>query len=127
MVAADGDIVIDGRIRARLLGLRLLDLDAHVVVGPARTRPTPAQEPPPRAVPRETARRARAAVPPAAPSRAQPLGGAAGNGLPTPLGRAVRLLGEGSSALDDARRIRWNAIVEVPNNWDAMTRPTPER
>ena len=31
-----GDRVIDGRVRARLLGLPLLDIDAHVVVATAR-------------------------------------------------------------------------------------------
>ena len=39
MSPREGDIVIDGRLRARLLGLRLLEIDAHVVVAPARTAP----------------------------------------------------------------------------------------
>ena len=44
VVPQQDDLVIDGQVRARLLGIRLLDLDAHVVVGNAHTRPaaTPA-------------------------------------------------------------------------------------
>ena len=123
MVAADGDLVIDGRIRARLLGLSLLDLDAHVVVGPARSRPTLAQESRPPALPRDSGTRASAT--PSAPRRAPYLTAAA---EPSPtLGRAVRLLGEGSSALDDARRIRWDAIVPEPDGTDPATPRSPRR
>ena len=80
-----GDRVIEGRVRARLLGLPLLDLDAHVVVSTARDGSgrdvIETDEPALRAV------RADGSAPPE-------------------LARAVRLLAEGSSALDDARRLR---------------------
>jgi hypothetical protein len=83
-----GDRVIDGRVRARLLGLPLLDLEAHVVVSTARDGTgrgvIEADQPALRAV-----------------RRVQPDGSA-----PPELARAVRLLAEGSSALDDARRLR---------------------
>ena len=36
-VVRRGDRVIDGRVRARLLGLPVLDIDAHVVVATAAT------------------------------------------------------------------------------------------
>lgn len=79
-----GDTVIDGRVRARLLGLTLLDLDAHVVVATA---------PGPRADSVESTRRSTRAVP------------ASDGHAPPELARAVRLLAEGTTALDDARRI----------------------
>jgi hypothetical protein len=105
--AADGDLVIDGRIRARVLGLPLLDLDAHVVVGPARVRPTasasPRQVTPPA--------RGRANTLPPTPRAALVDGTGADGSRPSALGRAVRLLGEGSTALDDARRIRRQALT----------------
>jgi hypothetical protein len=84
-VVHEGDTVIDGRVRARLLGLPLLDIDAHVVVATARDGPgsgvSGRDKPGLRAV------------------RAD------GSARPE-LARAVRLLAEGSSALDDARRLR---------------------
>lgn len=105
-VAADGDLVIDGRIRARLLGLPLLDLDAHVVVGPARSRAVAS------AASRQTAPEATVSTP---TWRAPAVDGVGGNGAtPSALGRAVRLLGEGSTALDDARRIRRRALTAPP-------------
>ena len=83
-VVRRGDRVIDGRVRARLLGLPLLDIDAHVVVATAGEggggRMIESHEP---------------------MLRAAPADGAA----PPELARAVRLLAEGSSALDDARRL----------------------
>jgi hypothetical protein len=84
-VVRRGDRVIDGRVRARLLGLPLLDIDAHFVVGTASdvTEATTIG-------PDERARR---------PVRAD-------GSTPPELARAVRLLAEGSSALDDARRLR---------------------
>jgi hypothetical protein len=88
LIVRRGDRVIDGRIRARLLGLPLLDLDAHVVVSTARDGlgrdVIDADEP---------ARRG------ARPIRAD-------GTAPPELVRAVRLLAEGTSALDDARRLR---------------------
>ena len=45
-ITCDGDLIIDGHVRLRLLGLPLLDLDAHVVVAPARPAMTgPASAP----------------------------------------------------------------------------------
>jgi hypothetical protein len=80
-----GDRIIDGHVRARLLGLPLLDIDAYVVVATARDgtgrRDVDSKAPAPRAV---------------------SIDGTA----PPELVRAVRLLAEGSSALDDARRLR---------------------
>lgn len=116
-VAADGDLVIDGRIRARLLGLPLLDLDAHVVVGPARVRGAASRESPEEVTPR-TAQRATVVT----STRRSPLvSGASTNGASSQLGRAVRLLGEGSSALDDARSIRRRALTapRLPGDSDA--------
>ena len=99
-VARDGDMVIDGRVSARLLGLRLLELDAHVVVATARARPVLATSPPAAGVPRASGRERMPVT---------------GDGVtPNPLSRAVRLLGEGSSALDDARRIHRRALDAGP-------------
>jgi hypothetical protein len=84
-VVRRGDRVIDGRVRARLLGLPLLDIDAHVVVSTARGG---------------TGRDVIETDEPAL--RALRADGSA----PPELVRAVRLLAEGSSALDDARRLR---------------------
>jgi hypothetical protein len=85
VVVRGGDRVIDARVRARLLGLPLLDIDAQIVVATARegTEATLIG-------PDERARR---------PVRTD---GAA----PPGLAHAVRLLAEGSSALDAARRLR---------------------
>jgi hypothetical protein len=88
VVPQPGDLVIDGHVRARLLGLPLLELDAHVVVGNAQPRP--------------------------AATGAVVVDGAggvitAGDGVgreALPLARAQRLLAEGSSVLAEARRIR---------------------
>lgn len=103
--AAEGDLVIDGRIRARLLGLPLLDLDAHVVVGPARPRPVATSASPDRA------RSSRAAALPPARTAVLVDGPGPNGSRPSALSRAMRLLGEGSTALDDARRIRRQALT----------------
>ncbi|HZA79662.1 MAG TPA: hypothetical protein VE623_25065 [Acidimicrobiales bacterium] len=92
VVVRRGDKVIDASVRARLLGLHILDIDAHVVVATARQGHGSARW--------ETGPTA--------------LGAANRGGVPLPadgstppeLARAVRLLAEGSSALDDARRLR---------------------
>ena len=90
-VVRRGDRVIDGRVRARLLGLPLLDIDAHFVVGTAFVVVTASDGTEATAIgPDERARR---------PVRAD-------GSAPPELARAVRLLAEGSSALDDARRLR---------------------
>ena len=84
-VVRRGDRLIDGRVRARLLGLPVLDIDAHVVVATAREgggrRVIESEEP---------------------MLRSAQVDGSA----PPELARAVRLLAQGSSALDDARRLR---------------------
>ena len=84
-VVRRGDRVIDGRVRARLLGLPLLDLDAHVVVATARDGS------------------GRDVIDAGAPARRAVR---ADGSAPPELVRAVRLLAEGTSALDDARRLR---------------------
>jgi hypothetical protein len=86
-VVRRGDRVIDGRIRARLLGLPLLDLDAHVVVATARDG-------------------SRRDVIEAGEPRLRAVRPGVDGAAPPELVRAVRLLAEGTSALDDARRLR---------------------
>lgn len=95
-----GDLIIDGRVRARLLGLRLLDIDAQIIVAPVRTAPT------------------LAAV--GVRGRARSGGdGASGNhemqrsirtppgaSAPPELAYAARLIAEGSNLLDEAARVR---------------------
>jgi hypothetical protein len=86
-VPQPGDLVIDGHVRARLLGLHLLDVEAHVVVGSA----------PP--VPRTWAAETDGATAVAETGRTV-------DPDALPLARAQRLLAEGSTVLADARRIR---------------------
>jgi hypothetical protein len=87
VVPHPGDLVIDGNVQARLLGLRLLELDAHVVVGNAHAWP--------------------AATPAAGVDGAREVvtAGEAVDRDALPLARAQRLLVEGSSVLAEARRI----------------------
>ena len=89
VVPQPGDLVIDGHVRARLLGLQLLELEAHVVVGTAP--PVPAATPAAEADGAHGRSRR-----PARPVDRDAL----------PLARAQRLLAEGSTVLADARRIR---------------------
>jgi hypothetical protein len=99
-------MVIDGHVQARLLGLRLLELEAHVVVGnatPARPRPGIVLGGATTQVPRSERR--------ALPGRPQPateLGRPANaDGRdPLPLATAQRLLAEGSTVLAATRRMR---------------------
>ena len=88
-----GDLVIDGRLRARLLGLRLLDIDAHVVVAPARTPPIGRRAGSPGRAGRDRAGESdvpqRIVMGPDGPS-------------PPELAYAARLIAEGSSLLDEA-------------------------
>jgi hypothetical protein len=88
-----GDLVIDGRLRARLLGLHLLDIDAHVVVAPARTTRIARRGGPSSLAGRDRAREAdvpqRTGTGPDGPS-------------PPELAYAARLIAEGSSLLDEA-------------------------
>lgn len=90
-------MVIDGRVSARLLGVRLLELEAHVVVATARL-PTASTS----------------AAPGARDARAGRVPLATDGATPHALSRAVHLLGEGSSALDDARRIHRRALDAGP-------------
>jgi hypothetical protein len=99
VVAAQGDLLIDGRLRARLLGLPLLDVDVQVVVAPARPALT---------VPPVAADRTGLPGRPESRSRWAAARTVAGTDESSPpqLARAVRLIAEGSTALDEARRIR---------------------
>jgi hypothetical protein len=93
-VVRRGDMIVDGRVQARLLGLPLLDIDAHVVVARAGDGTAPGVI--------ETDERV--------------LGGLRADGsAPPELARAVRLLAEGSSALDDARRLSGGASIARPH------------
>jgi|SoiMetStandDraft_5_1073268.scaffolds.fasta_scaffold56397_2 hypothetical protein len=99
-------MVIDGHVRARLLGMRLLDLEAHVVVGTATAGPAIAA----------SSRRGAPALPARTSDRrhdgagdgAGDRNGTAPAGRPRQpaLARARELLSEGTSVLDEARRIR---------------------
>jgi hypothetical protein len=88
LIVRRGDRVIDGRIRARLLGLPLLDLDAHVVVATARDGT------------------GRAVIEADEPAHRTGRPVRVDGTSPPELARAVRLLAEGTSALEDARRLR---------------------
>jgi hypothetical protein len=95
-----GDMVIDGHVRARLLGVRLLELDAHIVVGTAPRAPAGWAAPID-----ATSRGAQDIAVPATTGRTRP--GPSTNGRDAlPLARAQRLLAEGSTVLAGARRIR---------------------
>jgi hypothetical protein len=83
-----GDRVVDASVSARLLGLPLLHIDARVVVATANDGTAPLE---PLTAATGRARRGRDRV--------------VANGATPELERAVRLLAEGSSALDDARRL----------------------
>lgn len=93
LTARDGDLVIDACVRARLLGLPLLAIDATIVAAPARPAPRVTPPRPPRPVPDGDRRRPAPAAMPAPPSRPE-------------IARAVLLIAEGSSLLDEARRVR---------------------
>lgn len=103
--ARDGDLIIDGHIRARVLGLPLLDLDAHVVVTPARPAlPAPGGPRPRRLTPPRSGRGAGDGDRARPPALARPR---AALGMPTPprLAHAEHLLAEGTDLLDEASRI----------------------
>ena len=95
-----GDLVIDGRLRARLLGLHLLDIDAQIVVAPARTAPTLAA----------VGARSRAASSgdgaSGKPEMQRRVGTPPGASAPPELAYAARLIAEGSNLLDEATRAR---------------------
>lgn len=99
----EGDIVIDGHIRARLLGMKLLDLDAHVVVGTATAASIAAGA--------DRGATGRALVPARPRAGRAPIevdGDRAQARDPRnlPLARARELLTEGTAVLAEARRIR---------------------
>ena len=98
-----GDMVIDGHIRARLLGVHLLELDAHVVVGTA-ARAGAGRTAPLAATSRGTGD---VALPATTGTTGRTPQGPPANGRDAlPLARAQRLLAEGSTVLAGARRIR---------------------
>ena len=106
VVAREGDLVVDGRIRARLFRLQLLNIDAHVVVTPALSSahvpapPAGGAHPGRRPAPGGTGRPARGDAPP-------PAGAGAGTRRPPPeLGRAEQLIAEATSIIDEASRLR---------------------
>ena len=105
VVAREGDLVIDGRIRARLLRLQLLDIDAHVVVTPARP-PLTARHGRLVAPARDAVRLpgARDAGHAATPRRRPALG--PGRATAPELGRAEHLIAEATSIIDEASRLR---------------------
>ena len=91
-----GDLIIDGRLRARLLGLHLLDIDAQIVVAPARPVAVAAVGSQGRAGSGrhgEHEMQRRNGIAPDAPA-------------PPELAHAVRLIAEGSKLLDEAARVR---------------------
>ena len=91
-----GDLIIDGRLRARLLGLHLLDIDAQIIVAPARTAVAVAavgsQGRAGSGPDGDPAMHRRIAISPEAPA-------------PPELAHAVRLIAEGSKLLDEAARV----------------------
>jgi hypothetical protein len=92
-------MVIDGHVQARLLGLRLLELDAHVVVGAAPRTGAVGGAP--------VDARSRQRRDDAFPAAASHDGRRSGDRSDVlPLARAQRLLAEGSTVLAGARRIR---------------------
>lgn len=84
IVARDGDRIIDGRVRARLLGLPLLDIEAQVVVATVG-RPLEAGQ--------------------MEPGERRVLPAPVDGETSAALDRAMHLLADGASALDDARRM----------------------
>ena len=96
-VPREGDLIIDGRLRARLLGVHLLDIDARIVVAPARTAvAVAAVGSPDRAGSGrdgEHAMHRRTRISADAPAQPE-------------LADAVRLIAEGSKLLDEAARVR---------------------
>jgi hypothetical protein len=99
-IARDGDLVIDGRVRARLLGLPLLDIDAHVVVTPAhaarRLRPDDGWD--------GSRRRGTGTADHLQPRRGRPRIGRDAR-MPPGLARAEHLIAEGTDLIAEARRI----------------------
>jgi hypothetical protein len=100
-----GDTVIEGHVCARVLGLRLLELDAHVVVAEV-----PEVVPPRRAATPGPAMVTAVPVPAVGSDGSRERRGWAGgdaDGLDDlPLARARRLLSEGTSVLVAARDLR---------------------
>jgi hypothetical protein len=118
VVEHEGDLVIHGRVHARLLRVPLLDIDAHVVVTPARPalgsghrarlppgrRPittTATMDPEPGGANQDGDGGSRHRSAPA--SRPRPVAGLA---RPARLARADDLIAESASLLDEASRIR---------------------
>jgi hypothetical protein len=96
VIPREGDLVIDGRLRARLLGLHLLDIDTRFVVASARpavTMPT-------------VGTRGRAGVDRREHATHRPVGVSPGAPALPELTDAVRLIAEGSNLLDEATRVK---------------------
>jgi hypothetical protein len=93
VIPREGDLIIDGRLRARLLGLHLLEIDTRFVVAPARPVVTASAGTRSRAADRGELRMHR----PIGPSSDAPA-------VPE-LTDAVRLIAEGSNLLDEATRV----------------------
>ena len=95
--AVEGSTVIRAVVHARLLGLRLLTLDARVVVAPAAAEPgVAAYEEPARSAPAAAPRIGRAPARPRQPA-------ALGSGSRSDVGTARLLLAEGAEVLAQAR------------------------
>jgi hypothetical protein len=96
-IPREGDLIIDGRLRARLLGVHLLDIDARIVVAPARTAVAVAAVGPQGRAGSgregEHVLHRRMAMSPDAPAAPE-------------LAHAVRLIAEGSKLLDQAAPVR---------------------
>jgi hypothetical protein len=94
----NGDLIIDARVRARLLRLPLLDIDAQIVVAPARASvlPVAAVHSPSRASSDRESR----------PEQHRPRAISPDAPAPPELAHAMRLIREGSTLLDEAARVR---------------------
>jgi hypothetical protein len=102
-----GDLVVDARIRARLLGLHLLDLDARVIARTAGEETQVAATAIPADSTENTPTRDQVQLP------VRPVAEGVGSPGRPALSRAAQLLDEGSSALGDARRVRRQAGVRA--------------
>jgi hypothetical protein len=93
----EGDLIIDARVQARLLGLRLLDIDAKIVVAPVRT---------PVAVAAVHSHGKTRSVNDGQHAVRRPIGISPDVPAPPDLGHAMRLIREASTLLDQAARVR---------------------
>jgi hypothetical protein len=101
MTDGEGRTVVRAVVHARLLGIRLLSLDAQVLIGPAAWTPTADRAFHPTESALVPADGAGYVLPPA---RVAGRGVGASNGSTAGLARATELLAEGSAALSRSRR-----------------------